>query len=171
MIAADLFPGLKFFILLSGGTQETHNFVDMDVLTPEQRTKNMKSIKSKNTKMELLLSKSLWAKGIRFRKNDRTVFGKPDLSIKRYKIVVFVDSEYFHGKDWDKEKHRIKTNQEFWWKKIEGNQERDRVVNKYLVDNGWKVIRFWSQDVRKKLNLCIDEILQSIKERKNVEIL
>ena len=80
------------------------------------------------------------------------------------------NGEYFNGKGWEKEKHRIKTNQEFWWKKIEGNQERDRVVNQYLVDNGWKVLRFWSQDVRKKLNLCIDEILQSINERGNVEI-
>ena len=66
----------------------------MDVLTPEQRSKNMKAIRSKNTKMEVLLAKSLWAKGIRYRKNDQTVYGKPDLTIKKHKIAIFVDSEY-----------------------------------------------------------------------------
>lgn len=142
----------------------------MDVHSPEQRTKNMKSIKSKNTKMEHLLSTTLWSRGIRFRKNDSTILGKPDLSIKKYKIAVFVDSEYFHGKDWEEEKHKIKTNREFWWKKIEKNQERDRLVNQFLVNNEWKVLRFWSQDIRKKLNLCIDEIIRAVIEKKNVEI-
>jgi DNA mismatch endonuclease (patch repair protein) len=140
----------------------------MDVLTPEQRTKNMKAIRSKNTKMELLLAKALWSKGIRYRKNDKSVFGKPDLTIKKYKIAIFIDSEYFHGKDWAKEKHRIKTNREFWWNKIEANQRRDRTVNSFLVDKGWKVLRFWSQEIRKNLNLCIDQIITVINEQKYV---
>lgn len=140
----------------------------MDVLTPEQRTKNMQSIRSKNTKMELLLAKSLWAKGVRYRKNDKTVFGKPDLTIKKYKIAVFVDSEYFHGRDWETEKYRIKSNREFWWKKIEGNQKRDQIVNSFLVDKEWKVLRFWSKEIRKNLNLCTDKIVAVINERKDV---
>ena len=60
----------------------------MDVLTPEQRSRNMKAIRSKNTKMEILLAKALWAQGIRYRKNDKSVFGKPDLTIKKYKSLV-----------------------------------------------------------------------------------
>jgi DNA mismatch endonuclease (patch repair protein) len=147
------------------------SFVFMDVLTPEQRTKNMKAIRSKNTKMELLLAKSLWAKGVRYRKNDKTVFGKPDLTIKKYKIAIFVDSEYFHGKDWETDKYRIKTNREFWWKKIEENQKRDQTVNSYLVEKEWKVLRFWSQEIRKNLNLCTSNIIAVINERKNVKIL
>ena len=139
----------------------------MDVLTPEQRTKNMKAIRSKNTKMELLLAKSLWAKGIRYRKNDKSVFGKPDLTIKKYKIAIFVDSEYFHGKDWNTEKYRIKTNREFWWKKIEENQRRDQTVNRFLVDKGWKVLRFWSKEVLENLNLCVDEIITVIREQRD----
>jgi DNA mismatch endonuclease (patch repair protein) len=139
----------------------------MDVLTAEQRTKNMKAIKSKNTKMEVLLAKTLWAKGIRYRKNDKSVFGRPDLTIKKHKVAIFVDSEYFHGKDWNLEKHRIKTNRDFWWKKIEENIKRDKLVNRSLVDNDWKVLRFWSQEVRKKLNLCIDKICIVINEQKN----
>jgi DNA mismatch endonuclease, patch repair protein len=138
----------------------------MDVLTPEQRSRNMRAIRSKNTKMELLLAKALWAQGIRYRKNDKSVFGQPDLTIKKYKIAIFIDSEYFHGKDWDTEKYRIKTNREFWWEKIEGNQRRDEAVNAFLVNNGWKVLRFWSKEVRKNLNLCIYQINAVINEQK-----
>jgi DNA mismatch endonuclease (patch repair protein) len=140
----------------------------MDVLTPEQRTRNMKAIRSKNTKMELRLAKSLWGKGVRYRKNDKSVFGKPDLTVKKYKIAIFVDSEYFHGKDWETDKYRIKTNREFWWKKIEENQKRDQTVNSFLVDKEWKVLRFWSKEIRKNLNLCTDEIIAVINERKYV---
>ncbi len=140
----------------------------MDVLTPEQRSRNMKAIRSKNTKMELLLAKSLWSRGIRYRKNDKSVFGKPDLTIKKYKIAIFVDSEYFHGKDWDTEKYRIRTNREFWWNKINANQKRDQAVNSFLVDKGWKVVRFWSREISKNLNLCLNQIITVIDERKNV---
>jgi len=139
----------------------------MDVLTPEQRSKNMRAIRSKNTKMELLLAKALWAQGIRYRKNDKSVFGVPDLTIKKFKIAIFVDSEYFHGKDWETERYRIKTNREFWWNKIEANKRRDQAVNTILVNNGWKVLRFWSRDIRKNLNLCIDQINAVIAKQKN----
>lgn len=139
----------------------------MDVLTPEQRSRNMKAIRSKNTKMEILLAKALWAQGIRYRKNDKSVFGKPDLTIKKYKIAIFVDSEYFHGKDWETAKYRIKTNRLFWWNKIESNQNRDQLVSTYLVNHGWKVLRFWSQDVSKNLNLCIYQINTVINEQQH----
>lgn len=139
----------------------------MDVLTVEQRTKNMKAIKSKNTKMEVFLARAMWSKGIRYRKNDKSVFGRPDLTIKKKKVAIFVDSEYFHGKDWNVEKHRIKTNREFWWKKIEENQKRDEIVNRFLVDKGWKVLRFWSQEVRKNLELCVKKIETTLNQQKD----
>lgn len=60
----------------------------------------MRAIRNSNTKMEIALAKALWARGHRYRKNDKTVFGKPDLTLKRYKLAIFVDSEFFHGKDW-----------------------------------------------------------------------
>src|SRR5690554_8238162 len=94
----------------------------MDKLTKEQRRKNMQAVKSKGSKIETLLAKALWKKGYRYRKNDKTVFGKPDLTFKKYKIAIFVDSEFWHGKDWEKRKHDHKTNQDFWHAKI----ERDR---------------------------------------------
>lgn len=134
----------------------------MDVLTKEQRRKNMQAIKSRDTKDELLLAKALWQRGHRYRKNNKTVFGKPDLTFKKQKIAIFVDSEYFHGKDWQTEKHRIKSNREFWWSKIEGNMQRDISVNEHLINDGWKVIRFWSKEIRKNLANCIHLIEQEL---------
>lgn len=135
----------------------------MDVLTKEQRKKNMQAIKSKGTKIEELLGKALWLKGYRYRKNNKNVFGKPDFTFKKYKIAIFCDSEYFHGKDWGTQKHRIKTNTEFWHKKIEGNIERDKLVNETLIKDGWQVIRFWGEDIKKNIDFCVLIIEEAIK--------
>ena len=122
----------------------------------------MQAIKSKNTKDEILLAKALWQRGHRYRKNNKAVFGKPDLTFYKYKVAVFVDSEYFHGKNWETEKHRIKTNRKFWWAKIEANMQRDLKVNELLVNSGWKVLRYWSKEIRKNLAYCIREIEQNL---------
>jgi DNA mismatch endonuclease (patch repair protein) len=129
----------------------------------------MQAIRSTNTKMEVVLAKALWTKGYRYRKNDKTVFGKPDFTFKKYKIAVFVDSEYFHGKDWDINKKRIKTNRKFWWNKIETNIRRDIEVNKILKEEGWKILRFWSLDIKKNLLYCTRKIERLIELRKNAE--
>lgn len=134
----------------------------MDVHTPEQRSKNMRAIKATGTKDEVRLAKALWHLGYRYRKNNKSVFGKPDLTFKKYKVAIFVDSEFFHGKDWETQKFRIKSNQEFWHKKIGRNIERDQEVNQYLINNGWKVLRFWSKEVKKNLQECIDTIISFI---------
>ena len=134
----------------------------MDVLTPEQRRKNMQAIKSKGTRAEVTLAKALWSRGHRYRKNNPKTFGKPDLTFRRYKVAIFVDSEYFHGYNWEVEKHRIKTNRVFWWKKIEGNIRRDQLVNQTLVENGWIVMRFWTHEIRKNLAYCVSKIEQVI---------
>lgn len=137
----------------------------MDVLTKEQRRKNMKAIKSKGTKIEELLGKALWSKGLRYRKNNKCVFGKPDFTFKKQKIAIFCDSEYFHGKDWETQKNRIKTNTEFWHKKIEGNIARDKLVNDTLLENGWQVIRFWGEEIKKNLDICVLKIEQTIRDK------
>ncbi|MBS1742066.1 MAG: very short patch repair endonuclease [Bacteroidetes bacterium] len=108
----------------------------MDVLTKLQRRKNMQAIKSKGTKDEILLAKALWQRGHRYRKNDKSILGKPDLTFRKYKVAVFVDSEYFHGKNWETEKLRIKTNRIFWWAKTEGNMQQDLRVNEQPINKG-----------------------------------
>lgn len=127
----------------------------MDKFSKEIRSKIMKAIKSKDTKEEILLAKALWHKGHRYRKNNKSVFGTPDLTFKKYKIAVFVDGEFFHGYNWEDKKEKIKSNREYWISKIERNMQRDKDVNQYLVKNGWKVIRFWSSFVKKNLSYCI----------------
>jgi DNA mismatch endonuclease Vsr len=138
----------------------------MDKLTKEQRRKNMQAVKSKGSKIETALAKELWSLGHYYRKNDKNVFGKPDLTMKRYKLAIFVDSEFWHGKDWETRKHDHKSNQEFWFKKIQRNIERDREVNKHLLKEGWKVLRFWGQDVTKNLRTCTNKITEVINEAK-----
>lgn len=127
----------------------------MDSHTKEQRRKNMQAIKSRNTKDEILLGKALWHKGYRYRKNDKTVFGKPDFTFKKFKLAIFVDSEFFHGHNWETEKYKIKSNREFWWNKIEGNIRRDKTVTETLQLNGWTVLRFWSKELRKNTEDCV----------------
>ncbi|CAN1549889.1 Vsr DNA G,T-mismatch repair endonuclease [Flavobacteriaceae bacterium] len=134
----------------------------MEKFSKEQRSKIMSAIRSTNTKDEVRLAKVLWHLGYRYRKNNRSVFGKPDLTFKKLKIAIFVDSEFFHGKDWETQKDRIKTNTEFWQKKIERNIQRDVEVNNYLEAQNWKVIRFWSHEIEKNLENCIAIIQQEI---------
>ncbi len=127
----------------------------MNKLTKEQRKKNMQAVKSTGSKIEVALAKSLFYKGYRYRKNDKTVFGKPDLTFKKHKIAIFVDSEFWHGKDWEIRKYDHKTNKEFWYKKIERNIERDKEVNLELRKQGWKVLRFWGKQITKDLGNCV----------------
>ena len=116
-----------------------------DNLTAEQRKKNMQNIKSKDTKIELALRKALWSKGYRYRKNYQKLPGKPDIVLTKYKIVIFCDSEFFHGKDWEVLKPRLQKakNSDYWIKKISRNKERDIEIEKQLLFEGWTVIRFW----------------------------
>ena len=114
----------------------------MDKLTPEQRKKCMRSNKSTGTKPELVLAKAMWALGLRYRKNSGSIFGKPDFSFKKYKVAVFVDGEFWHGKDWEQKKAEIKGNREFWIAKIERNIQRDIEVTGRLKAEGWTVLRF-----------------------------
>jgi DNA (cytosine-5)-methyltransferase 1 len=138
----------------------------MDVLSKEQRSKNMRAIRSSKTKIEDLLAKALWSNGLRYRRNDKSVYGKPDFVFKTVKVAVFCDSEFFHGKNWDFEKYRIKTNSEFWRKKIYANINRDRHVESILTTNGWKVLRFWGGDIKKKIDFCVREIKKEVENRK-----
>ncbi|OJV24276.1 MAG: very short patch repair endonuclease [Bacteroidetes bacterium 37-13] len=138
----------------------------MDKITKEQRRKNMQAVKATGSKIEIALAKELWALGHRYRKNDKSVFGKPDLTMKRYKLAIFVDSEFWHGKDWNTRKHDHKSNQDFWLKKIQRNIERDKEVNEQLLKDGWKVLRFWGEDVTKNLRNCTNKITNTINEIK-----
>lgn len=136
--------------------------------TPEQIRYNMQQVKNKDSKIEVALRKELWSRGIRYRKNVRKVFGNPDISFIGLKIAVFCDSEFWHGYDWENKKNDFKSNREFWIPKIERNIERDIEVNEHLKGEGWIVLRFWGNEIKKDVQGCADKIENAIKERKNV---
>lgn len=138
----------------------------MDKLTPEQRKKCMRANKSKGTKPELALAKAMWALGLRYRKSSGSIFGKPDFSFKKYKVAVFVDGEFWHGKDWEQRKAEIKGNREFWIAKIERNIRRDMEVTGRLKAEGWTVLRFWSNDVVKDTTSCAEKVKEIIRARR-----
>ena len=145
-----------------------------DRLTPEQRKKNMQNIRSKDTAIEIRLRKALWHKGYRYRKNFKNLPGKPDIVLTKYKIAIFCDSEFFHGKDWEILKPQLKKSKNgmFWIKKISRNIERDEEINKKLLFMGWTVIRFWGKDILKNTDECIRVIEEAIFEYKmeNAEV-
>ena len=139
-----------------------------DVLTKAQRSKNMKHIKASNTKIEQLLRKALWNHGYRYRKNYGNLPGRPDIVITKYKIAIFCDGEFFHGKDWEDLQEKLKSsdNGGFWIKKISRNIEHDNEVNKALSCLGYTVIRFWGKDIKKNIDTClktVDEAVFAIK--------
>ena len=137
----------------------------MDNHTSEQRYKNMKAVRCKDSKIEQLLRKELWTRGFRYRKNVKTIMGKPDIAFIGKKVAVFCDSEFWHGYDWENKKEEIKTRREFWIPKIERNIQRDREVNEYLQGQGWIVLRFWGKDIKKDATVCTELILKALKER------
>ncbi len=126
-------------------------------------SKTAKKIKSKDTKIERVLAKEMWSCSLRYRKNCKDVFGKPDFCFKGKKIAIFCDSEFWHGKKF-LEDEKFKTNTDFWERKILQNIKRDKIVNNKLKDEGWVVLRFWGKDIEKNLNICIEKIIQTYGE-------
>lgn len=125
---------------------------------------NMRKIRSKDTSIELLLRKALWHKGYRYRKNYRALPGSPDIVLTKYKIAIFCDSEFFHGKDWEILKLRLEKgkNPDYWIKKIERNKKRDYENDKKLLFLGYTVLHFWGKDITKHTKECLQAIEESI---------
>lgn len=141
--------------------------VDMENMVSPQRHKIMSKIRSKDTSIELTLRKALWHRGIRYRKNYKALPGTPDIAITKYRIAVFCDSEFFHGKDWDKLKLQLEngSNSVYWIKKISRNRERDQDVDKALRFREWVVLRFWGKDIMKHTDDCVKVIEEAILDR------
>jgi DNA mismatch endonuclease, patch repair protein len=130
--------------------------------TTSLRSKIMSRIRAKNTKPEIILRKALWDQGIRYRKSPKNLPGKPDIVIRKYKLAIFVDGEFWHGYDWENKKSSIKSNRGFWIPKIERNMLRDRQNTALLQKMGFTVLRFWQQQVEKQLGSCVLDILSKI---------
>lgn len=130
----------------------------------ERSHKNMSHIKGKDTSIERVLCRALWAKGYRYRKNYKELPGRPDIALTKYKIAIFCDSEFFHGKDWEVLRPRLEKgkNPDYWVPKIERNMERDREKDQKLLYMGWTVIHFWGKEILKNPYGCVKTIEEVI---------
>lgn len=137
----------------------------MDKHTPEQRRKNMKAVKNKDSQIELLLRNELWKRGLRYQKNRNDIFGKPDIVFKGKKIAIFCDSEFWHGYNWEERKKDFKSHQEFWIPKIEQNMKRDIEVTHKLESEGWTVLRFWGNEIKKETEKCANTIEKAVQTK------
>ena len=125
----------------------------------------MSRVRSKGSEIEQLLCRELWKRNLRYRRNIQSVYGKPDIAFIRKKIAVFVDSEFWHGFNWETKQNDIKSNRDFWIPKIERNIARDREVTEHLTKDGWIVLRFWGNEIKKNLTRCADAIEECFRER------
>lgn len=132
-----------------------------DTLTKENRRKAMQSIKSKKTKIENKVTSELWRRGIRFRRNVDNLYGKPDIAIKKYKIVIFIDSCFWHG--CILHCRLPKSNKEYWIKKIERNINRDLEVNNYYREKGWHLMRVWEHELKDNYGNIMDGLEKFIR--------
>ena len=126
--------------------------------TTKKRSKIMGRIRGKNTKPEMMFRKALWARGIRYRVHSRALPGKPDISIQKYNLAIFIDGEFWHGYNWDSVKDRLQTNRSFWIPKIERNMQKDVEVTAALSRMGYTVFRFWEGEVKKDLERCVNDV-------------
>lgn len=136
-----------------------------DMFSKEQRSKNMKAIRSKGTSLENIITKELWRKGFRFRKNVRKLMGNPDIAIQKYKTVIFLDSCFWHSCPTHGNKPR--SNVDYWEKKLIRNIERDRIVTKYYEEKGWNILRVWEHEVKNDLEGTVEKITNFILKSKH----
>ena len=134
----------------------------------EKSHRNMSKIHGKDTSIELVLRRALWKKGYRYRKNYKKIPGTPDIALTKYKIAIFCDGEFFHGKDWKVLKPRLEQgkNADYWVKKIQRNMDRDSEKDKELLFQGWTVIHFWGKDIIKNTDKCVRVIEEAIFDMK-----
>ncbi|MGI6378751.1 MAG: very short patch repair endonuclease [Patescibacteria group bacterium] len=132
-----------------------------DIVSKTKRSEIMSRIKNKDSKIEIEFRKALWKQGIRYRKNAKNYFGKPDLVLKKYKTVIFIDSCFWHG---CKKHCRIPaTNKKYWIDKIERNKQRDDKVKKYYKKTDWNCFRIWEHDLK---SIKLFNITQKICQKK-----
>ena len=130
--------------------------------TNEAVRRTMKGNTKKDTTIELTLRRALYKRGVRYRKNVKTILGTPDIAIKKYRLLVFCDGDFWHGNSY----HSVKSHKQFWDEKIKRNRERDLEYTIRLRDEGWTVLRFWESDIKNNIDDCIQQIIDAITNAK-----
>jgi DNA mismatch endonuclease, patch repair protein len=132
-----------------------------DKISVQERSRVMRSVKGKDTNLEIKVRSMLWRKGLRFRKNVAELMGKPDIVFPGKRLVVFLDSCFWHG--CPQHLRRPSSNQEYWQKKIARNIQRDKDVTKYYLENGWTVLRIWEHELKQSFVSCLERIENKVK--------
>ncbi len=140
----------------------------MDPLSPSQRRRCMQHNRATGTRIENIMAKVLWQRGLRYRRNDRSLPGKPDFSFRGEKTVVFCDGDFWHGRNFNP--NHFHTNQQFWINKIQRNKTRDIRNNQQLADMGYEVLRFWESDILNDANKCVDSIEKILAQQRRKKI-
>ena len=128
------------------------------LITTPEISKRMSKVKTKRNKPETVLAKALWHRGYRYRLNYKNLPGTPDIALTKYRIAIFVDGEFWHGKDFEERKEKLKNNKSYWIEKIEENIHRDEKNDILLRQMEWIPLHFWSNDILKFTNYCIEMI-------------
>lgn len=130
---------------------------------PETTSRIMRRIPQKDTQAEVILRRELFRRGLRYRKNVGSLPGRPDIVFTSVSLAVFVDGDFWHGREWRRRGHKtladaFKTNKDFWVRKIEANMCRDKVNTKKLESDGWVVLRFWASEVERDAETVADKV-------------
>ncbi len=137
--------------------------------TIEQVRYTMSRVRSSGSAIEKELGSALWRAGFRYRK-QYPIFGKPDYVLVSPRIAIFCDSEFWHGYRWGKRaKEAFKSNQDYWFSKIERNRARDKMVKRELQRRGWTVLRFWEHEIRSNLESCVYRVQQAAQVINNTD--
>ena len=135
--------------------------------TSPEISKRMSHVKTKRNSAEVMIAKSLWHRGYRYRLNYKALPGSPDIALAKYRIAIFIDGEFWHGKDFEQRKTKLKNNKDYWIEKIQENIDRDLKNDKLLRQMEWYPIHFWSNDVIKYCNQCVEEVICLIDDINN----
>lgn len=135
--------------------------------TSPEISKRMSHVKTKKNSAEVMLAKSLWHRGYRYRLNYKALPGSPDVALTKYRIAIFIDGEFWQGKDFEQRKTKLKNNKDYWIEKIQENIDRDLKNDKLLRQMDWYPIHFWSNDVIKYCNQCVEEVICLIDDINN----
>lgn len=135
--------------------------------TSPEISKRMSHVKTKRNSAEIMIAKSLWHRGYRYRLNYKALPGSPDIALAKYRIAIFIDGEFWHGKDFEQRKTKLKNNKDYWIEKIQENIDRDLKNDKLLRQIEWYPIHFWSNDVIKYCNQCVEEVICLIDDINN----
>ena len=135
--------------------------------TSPEISKRMSHVKTKKNSAEVMIAKSLWHRGYRYRLNYKALPGSPDIALIKYRIAIFIDGEFWHGKDFEQRKTKLKNNKDYWIEKIQENIDRDLRNDKLLRQMDWYPIHFWSNDVIKYCTHCVEEVICLIDDMNN----